>query len=63
MVDTETFFQNAILIKDKTAERFWNYFIACWESVYTWFTEVTSSSAEFRANEEELGIDVQVSGM
>ena len=70
VVDTETGFQNAIFIQDKTAENLWNDFINCWASVYTGFPEIirldretSFTSTAFRENAEGVGVELQFSGI
>lgn len=65
---TETGFQNAMFIKDKTAENIWTYFLNCWAMIYTVFPEsiildqeYSFSSAQFRKGDDDVGIHLRFS--
>lgn len=62
IVYTETWFQYAVFIKDKTATSLWNYFVNCTDSVYTETIQLGKekrfTSNELRENTNGLGIEL-----
>lgn len=66
--DTVTNFQNDIFIERKTADDPWVEFLKCWASVYIGLPEIIrvdrqSTSSNFRVNDEDIGIQLQFSGI
>lgn len=70
VVDTNTGFQNAVFIENKTSEKIWEHFVHCWASTYVGYPnrirldqEMSFISEEFRAEAQLQGIELQFSGI
>lgn len=70
IVDTATNVQNALIIRSKSTEDLWQYFLTCWETVYIGFPatirldrESSFTSENFRNHAKYVDFSLQSSGI